>query len=133
MNRVDLSSLGTLDSQASPAFGDSSALGSSLAAPDSAPEGRSSEFVAVDAGTEQYSGAKLLVVSYVFVWALLMAWIFLLWRKQQALGQRLDGLEAALDRAAAAKATPEPKARVKTESAPRANGSAEGAKGETTA
>lgn len=62
-------------------------------------EDRATEFVAVDAGTEQYSGGKLLVAAYALVWAVLMAWIFLLWRKQQALGKQLDELERAIARA----------------------------------
>jgi hypothetical protein len=33
---------------------------------------------------------------------LLMAWIYLLWRKQAMLAARLDGLENSIDRAAAA-------------------------------
>lgn len=61
---------------------------------------RATEFVAVDAGTEQYSGEKLLVAAYALVWAVLMAWVFLLWRKQQRLGQQLDDLERAIARAA---------------------------------
>lgn len=62
-------------------------------------EDRATEFVAVDAGTEQYSGGKLLVAAYALVWAVLMAWIFLLWRKQQTLGKQLDELERAIARA----------------------------------
>lgn len=54
---------------------------------------------------EQYSGGTLLVVAYLAIWAILLAWIFLLWRRQASLSTRLDGLEAAIDRAAAAKET----------------------------
>ncbi|AKV02747.1 hypothetical protein AKJ09_09410 [Labilithrix luteola] len=64
---------------------------------------RSTEFVAIENGTEQYSGGKLLVIAYISIWVILAGWIFLLWRKQQALGTRLDGLEAAIDRASAAR------------------------------
>ncbi len=49
---------------------------------------------------EQYSGETLLVTAYAAIWLVLMAWIFLLWKKQAALGKRLGDLEAALDRAA---------------------------------
>lgn len=62
--------------------------------------GRSTEFIAVDAGTEQYSGAKLLVAAYVLVWLVLMGWIFLLWQKQRKLAQKLDDLESTLARTA---------------------------------
>jgi CcmD family protein len=61
---------------------------------------RATEFVAVD-GTEQYSGSKLMVSAYIAIWVILMAWIFTMWRKQSTLAERLDGLERALDRAAA--------------------------------
>lgn len=62
---------------------------------------RATEFVAVD-GAEHYSGSKLLVGAYAAIWVILMAWIFLLWRKQSSLSDRLEGLERTLDRAAAA-------------------------------
>lgn len=65
------------------------------------PDGRSTEFVAVQGVGEEYSGYTLLVEAYAAIWVLLMAWIFLLWRKQALLSGRLDGLEAAIDRAAA--------------------------------
>jgi len=61
-----------------------------------------SEYVAVENGGEQYSGAKLMVGAYAAIWVVLMVWIFLLWKKQAALGDRLEGLERTIDRAAAA-------------------------------
>jgi hypothetical protein len=67
-----------------------------------APDDRATEFKAVTGG-ETYSGSTLLVEAYAAIWLILMAWIFMLWRKQQSLTTRLDGLEAAIDRAAAAK------------------------------
>lgn len=66
------------------------------------PDDRSTQFEAVQGG-ETYSGSTLLVEAYAAIWLILMAWIFLLWRKQQSLTVRLDGLESAIDRAAAAK------------------------------
>lgn len=63
---------------------------------------RATEFTAVDPNAEQYSGPVLVVAAYASIWVLLMGWIFLLWRKQAVLAERLDGLEQALDRAAAA-------------------------------
>lgn len=65
------------------------------------PDSRATEFTAVEGGNERYSGATLLVEAYAAIWVILMAWIFLLWRKQSTLAARLDGLEAAIDRAAA--------------------------------
>lgn len=62
--------------------------------------GRGTDFVAVEGGAEQYSGGNLLVVAYAIIWIAVFAWIFLLWRKQRALTQRLDGLQAAIDRTA---------------------------------
>ena len=47
------------------------------------------------------AAATLLVEAYAAIWLVLMAWIFLLWRKQASLGERLDGLERTIDRAAA--------------------------------
>lgn len=65
----------------------------------SSPAGdRATEFVAVDAHSEQYSGEKLLVTAYVFVWLILMGWIFVLWQKQQKLGRQLGELEAVVAR-----------------------------------
>jgi len=64
------------------------------------PDDRATEFVAVD-GAEHYSGSKLVVTAYIAIWVILMAWIFLLWRKQSSLSDRLEGLERTLDRAAA--------------------------------
>ena len=66
------------------------------------PDDRATEFQAVQGG-ETYSGSTLLVVAYMAIWLLLMAWILMLWRKAQSLTSRLDGLEAAIDRATAAK------------------------------
>jgi hypothetical protein len=67
---------------------------------ESTPDGRATGFHPVEGSpAEQYSGGALLVDAYIAVWVILLAWIYLLWRKQAALGRRLDGLEAALDRA----------------------------------
>ena len=66
------------------------------------PDDRATQFQAVQGG-ETYSGMNLMVGAYAAIWVILMAWIFLLWKKQQSLTMRLDGLEAAIDRAAASK------------------------------
>src|SRR5262245_43121207 len=65
------------------------------------PEDRSTKFVAVEGGGERFSGETLVVEAYAAIWIVLMVWILMLWRKQAAIAVRLDGLEQALDRAAA--------------------------------
>jgi len=66
----------------------------------SSPDNRATDFKPVEgAAAEQYSGGKLMVEAYAAIWLILLAWIYLLWRKQASLAQRLDGLEAAIDRA----------------------------------
>ena len=65
------------------------------------PADRATEFTAVESG-EHYNGSTLMVAAYAAIWVLLMAWIYMLWRKQAVLGERLDGLEKSIDRAAAA-------------------------------
>lgn len=78
------------------------------------PDGRATEFTAVEGGNERYSGSTLLVEAYAAIWLILMAWIFMLWKKQATLTARLDGLEAAIDRAAASEAkAPRPQASAK--------------------
>lgn len=74
----------------------------STAPPAGAPDDRATEFTAVDGTSEHYAGSTLLVEAYAAIWVILMLWLFLLWRKQATLTDRLDGLEAAIDRAAKA-------------------------------
>jgi hypothetical protein len=65
------------------------------------PSDRSTTFQPVEgSATEQYSGATLLVVAYAALWIVLFAWVAIVWRKQNALGARLQGLERVLDQAA---------------------------------
>ncbi len=64
------------------------------------PDDRSTTFQPVEGGTEQHSGATLLIEAYAVLWVILMGWLVFQWRRQAALGARLDGLERALDRAA---------------------------------
>jgi hypothetical protein len=67
----------------------------------SSPNDRATTFQAVQGNpTEQYSGTTLLVAAYAALWVVLFAWIAIVWRKQSALGARLDDLERELDRAA---------------------------------
>ena len=78
------------------------ALDPSPAAPSATtPDDRSTEFTAVDPNAEHYSGSTLMVEAYAAIWIILMGWIFMLWRKQAGLAERLDDLERTIDRAAA--------------------------------
>ena len=72
----------------------------STAAPTDAPS-PPTEFTAVD-GREHFSGSTLLVEAYAAIWVVLMAWIYMLWRRQGSMTERLDDLERTIDRAAAA-------------------------------
>jgi len=60
------------------------------------PEDRSQEFVAVQGGTETASAGTLLVTAYLVMWALLIGFLFLGFRRSQRLEARLSGLEQAL-------------------------------------
>jgi hypothetical protein len=61
---------------------------------------RSTTFQPVEGGTEQHSGATLLIEAYAVLWLILMTWLVFQWRRQAQIGVRLDGLERAIDRAA---------------------------------
>ncbi len=52
-----------------------------------------------DRPTEHYSGLSLMVEAYAAIWLILMAWLFLIWRKTSNLTARVDGLEQAIARA----------------------------------
>lgn len=75
---------------------------SSLQQPAPTTPAPATEYVAVPNGGEQYNGGQLMVGAYAAIWVVLMVWILLLWKKQAALGARLEGLERTIDRAAAA-------------------------------
>ncbi len=72
-----------------------------LAAPTPAPattvqSQRSTEFVPVQGGQDTTSAGSLLVAAYIVMWALLLAFIFLSWRRQLALESRVGDLEKAI-------------------------------------
>lgn len=68
------------------------------------PEDRSTEFVAVSGGgKETTSAGTLLVAAYVVMWALLLGFLYVGWRRGQQLAARLDAVEKALDRHESAK------------------------------
>jgi|HubBroStandDraft_3_1064219.scaffolds.fasta_scaffold748264_2 hypothetical protein len=67
---------------------------SKTAAPkEGAPSDRSTTFQAVQGEPEHYNGATLLVTAYVALWAILLLWVGLAWRRQSALHVRLAELE----------------------------------------
>lgn len=62
-------------------------------------EDRSTQFVAVEGGQETTSAEALLVAAYIAMWALLLLFVFLSWRRLGGLERRL----AALSRSAGGK------------------------------
>jgi hypothetical protein len=62
------------------------------------PADRSTEFVAVQGGSEGTSAEVLLVTAYLIMWAILLAFLLLTWRKQSKIETRLIELDAALRR-----------------------------------
>jgi len=65
---------------------------------------RATTFRPVEGGTQLASGETLLVEAYAAIWVILFAMILLSWRRQRGLDGRMNGLEAALDKARAAEA-----------------------------
>lgn len=70
------------------------------AASSAAPSDRATSFQAVQGGEEHYSGEVLLVSAYAILWAIVIAWVALVWRKQRLLSARLTDLERVIDEAA---------------------------------
>lgn len=64
------------------------------------PDERSTGFVAVEGGAETTSASGLLVTAYVVMWALLLAFVYLTWRRLQRIEGRLGELDRALARGA---------------------------------
>jgi hypothetical protein len=67
------------------------------------PDDRTTAFHAVDTQSDQGLGTTLLVEAYSAIWVIMMGFVLLSWRKQGALGTRLDELEKAIDKSEAAK------------------------------
>ncbi|HET9956655.1 MAG TPA: CcmD family protein [Polyangiaceae bacterium] len=65
------------------------------------PGDRSTEFAPVTGGPELTSAGTLLVVAYLAMWAVLMVMIWLGWRRQQRIDQRLQELSRVLGTAPA--------------------------------
>jgi hypothetical protein len=74
--------------QAQPADSNSATL--------SDPNSRSTEFRAVEGGGETTSAASLLVAAYVLMWALVLGFLLLSWRRQGRVETRISELEKAL-------------------------------------
>lgn len=72
-----------------------------------APSDRGTGFEPVQGGADTVSAQGLLVAAYLIMWALLLLFVLLGWRREQKLSQRLSDLEKALDRAEANAATRE--------------------------
>lgn len=62
------------------------------------PADRSTEFVAVQGGAEGTSAETLLVAAYLVMWAILLFFLLLTWRKQSRIEARLSDIDAALKR-----------------------------------
>jgi len=60
------------------------------------PSSRSTEFVAVQGGGDTTSAATLLVTAYLVMWALLLGFVFLSWRRQGRVETRISELEKAI-------------------------------------
>jgi hypothetical protein len=71
--------------------------------PAAAPEPgeRSTEFRAVEGGTEMVSGGTLLVEAYAALWLILLAFLLVSWRRQARIDSRIDELEKAVARGGA--------------------------------
>jgi hypothetical protein len=66
---------------------------------ETSPSERSTEFVAVQGGTETTSAGTMLVVAYLVMWAILLGFIVLSFRRLLGLSERLDVLEKNLAKA----------------------------------
>ncbi len=60
---------------------------------------RATDFTAVDGTGEQFNGNTLMVEAYAAIWLIMMVWFAFIWRKQQTLAARVEGLEGAIARA----------------------------------
>ena len=64
------------------------------------PAQRSTEFRAVEGGSETMSGATLLVEAYAALWIILFGFLLISWRRQARIDARVADLERALSRGA---------------------------------
>jgi len=61
-----------------------------------APNDRSTEFVPVQGGNETTNASTMLVLAYLFMWAILIGFVLMSWLKQKHLDRRVTELERAL-------------------------------------
>ena len=61
-----------------------------------APAERATEFQPVQTGGETTSASSLLVTAYLLMWAILLGFVFLGWRRQARVENRISELEKAL-------------------------------------
>jgi hypothetical protein len=76
---------------------------STLQKPPMDPNDRSTQFVPVEGGTETTSAEAMLVAAYLVMWALLLAFVGLGWRRQARVEARLAELEKAVGAAGEAR------------------------------
>lgn len=57
---------------------------------------RSTAFRSVQGGTQLQSGEMLLVEAYAAIWVLLFIMLYLFWRRQAGMNQRIENLEKAI-------------------------------------
>ncbi len=60
------------------------------------PQDRSTEFVPVQGGSEGASAGTLLVAAYAVMWAVLLGFVLLTWRRLSATDRRLSELDERL-------------------------------------
>jgi len=89
---VPLATLGTMALASSPAAAQTT---------QAEPAQRSTEFRAVEGGTEMVSGGTLLVEAYAALWLILLAFLLISWRRQGRIDARVDELEKAVARGGA--------------------------------
>ena len=78
-----------------------SGTASAQSTPSSEPGRRSTEFQAVEGGTEMVSGGTLLVEAYAALWLILLGFLLVSWRRQARIDARVDDLERAVARGGA--------------------------------
>lgn len=62
-----------------------------------APSDRAMGFEPVEGGGETTNAGTMLVIAYVVMWAILIGFIFLSWRRLGRVESRIQGLERALE------------------------------------
>jgi hypothetical protein len=76
-----------------------STLATQVTPPGSA-EDRSQEFVAVEGGAEATSAEALVVAAYGIMWVLLLGFMWLTWRRQREIDDKVTRLASQVERAA---------------------------------